>query len=366
MPPTLPQDLRSTEGMVDYEKSSAMQQRVVARHAERIAGLVRRLGEVRPEFRIVDYGCGPGPSAIGAVAPAVAAYRASFPTAPLCVCHADQPGNDWNSLLALACGPEGYRRDDPALRIEAAVGSFYDLMAAAGSVALGTCFAASHWLSRAPRLQAPGTIWFADLTGQARADLAAVARRDWVQFLRCRAAELRPGGFLLVSTLGAVPDASEINGIAASGRGIYRALQRVAQEMADEGLIDRAVLDGFLFGLWFMTAEEAREPLDTEPSLIDAFTVEEIAVVPGPLNPSDVYADRIGDPADYARLYVGYIRAFADSTLRTQLFTPSAADAAAAARLAEDFYRRLGQLYREAPGRYAGEIWNLIVQLRRR
>ncbi|HMB78379.1 MAG TPA: hypothetical protein VKN76_18450 [Kiloniellaceae bacterium] len=365
MPTSSVETQKSTEGMVDYAKNSAMQQSVVAHHRERIAGLVARLGEVTPEMRIVDYGCGPGPSAIGAVAPAVAAYRARFPEAPLAVCHADQPGNDWNSLFALANGPDGYRKADPALRMEAAVGSFYEPLAAAGSVALCTCFAASHWLSQAVQLQAPGTIWFADLTGRARANLAAQARKDWVRFLQCRAEELRPGGFLFVSTLGSVPDESEINGIAASGRGIYRAIQTVAQAMADEGQLDPAVLDGFVFGLWFLTAEEAREPLEREASLAEAFAIEEISVLPGPLNPTDVYLDRIDDPATYAKLYTGYIRGFGDSSLRRQLFEPSAGDAAGADRLADDFYRRLETLYRDAPGTYAGEIWNLTVVLRR-
>lgn len=356
---------KSTEGMVDYGKNSAMQQRLVRHHADRIRDLVHRLGRVQPELKIVDYGCGPGPSAIDAVAPAIEAYRARFPQDQIAVCHADQPGNDWNGLFDLATGPSGYREAAEPVRIEAAVGSFYEQMVAEGSVALGTCFAASHWLSRAVRLDAPGSIWFADLGGEVRAELAALARSDWVRFLRCRALELRHGGSLLVSALGAVPDDGEINGVAASGRGIYRALQIVAQGMADDGLIDQAVLDGFVFGLWFMTAREAREPLEMDPLLAEAFEIEDIRVEPAPINPSDVYADIINDPSEYARLYVGYTRGFADSALRAQLFSPSAGRQAEADRLADEFYRRLDALYRACPGTYAAEIWYLTVVLRR-
>lgn len=365
MPTPSVEDQRSTEGMVDYGKNSAMQQQLVQHHADRIRDLVRRLGLVRPELKIVDYGCGPGPSAIDAVAPAIEAYRARFPEGSISVCHADQPGNDWNSLFNLATGPSGYRRIAETVRIEAAVGSFYDQMVTEGSVCLGTCFVASHWLSHAVCLDAPGTIWFADLTGEARVELATVARRDWVRFLRCRALELRAGGYLLVSTLGAVPDDTEINGVAASARGIYRALQIVAQEMADDGLIDRTVLDSFVFGIWFMTAREAREPLEQDPALAAAFEIDDIRVEPAPVNPSDVYADVIDDPSEYARLYVGYVRGFGDSALRAQLFNPSAGSAAEADRLAEDFYRRLDNLYRASPGKYASETWYLTVVLRR-
>jgi SAM dependent carboxyl methyltransferase len=356
---------KSTEGMVDYDRNSAAQQRMVKLHDEHIRGLVERLGRVEPEMKIVDYGCGPGTSAISAVKPAIEAYRAQFPEAPIAVCHADQPGNDWNALFALATGPSGYREGTKAIRTEAAIGSFYDQMVTEGSVDLATSFAASHWFSHAVHLHSPGTIWFADLTGQARAEMAAFAQQDWTRFLRCRALELRPGGFLFVSTLGAVADDSEINGTAASGRGIYRAIQQVAQEMADEGLLDREVLDSFVFGLWFLTEREARAPLESDPALAAAFEIEDVNVEPAPVNQADIFANAIGNPAEYARLYAGYTRAFGDSTLRTQLFEPSAGSAADADRLAQEFYRRLETLYRTSGAKYACEIWHLTVVLRR-
>jgi SAM dependent carboxyl methyltransferase len=177
MPTPSLEDQRSTEGMVDYGRNSAMQQRLVQYHADRIRDLVRRLGLVQPELKIVDYGCGPGPSAIDAVAPAIEAYCARFPEGPISVCHADQPGNDWNYLFDLATGPSGYRHIAETVRIEAAVGSFYDQMVAEGSVCLGTSFVASHWLSHAVCLDAPGTVWFADLTGEARVEETPLRRR---------------------------------------------------------------------------------------------------------------------------------------------------------------------------------------------
>lgn len=357
--------LQSTEGMVDYDKNSAAQQQHAHFQAERTRRLVERLGVVQPELKIVDYGCGPGMSAIDAVRPAIAAYRAQCPKGPIAVCHADQPGNDWNALFALAAGPSGYAGGVEAVRTEAAIGSIYDQMVTLGSVAYGTCFFASHWLRRAVRLHAPGTVWFADLSAEARAEMAAVARQDWIRFLRCRASELRSGGYLLVSTLGAIPDDGEINGAAASGRGIYRAVQIVAQDMADDGLIDPDILDRFVFALWFMTAGEAREPLESDPFLTKAFEIEEIQVEPAPLSPSDLFADSIAEPAKYAKLYAGYTRAFADSTLRTQLFGLCANGAEDTDRLAKEFYRRLDRLYRRSLGKYACEIWYLTVVLRR-
>lgn len=370
------ESLKSTDGMVDYDENSAVQRHMAESQAAHIRDLTARLGRVLPQFRMVDYGCGPGSSAISVARPAVETYRARFPDDPISVCHADQPGNDWNGLFDIAMGPDGYHPKPGVgpigaawkdlVRTEAAVGSFYNQMVADGTVALGTCFAASHWLSHALRLHAPGTVWFADLTGEARAAAAAQARADWVRFLECRARELRQGGFLLVSTLASFPDPEEINGAAASGRTIYRLMQTVAQGMADEGLIDSAILDGFVFGLWFMTAEEAREPLEAEPSLAAAYEIEEVEVRPAPVNPTDVYASARGDRDLYARLYTGYTRAFALAALRHQLFEPSAKDPAEAKRLEEIFFQRFEDHYWAEGEKYASELWILTVVLQRK
>ncbi|MEM6460988.1 MAG: hypothetical protein AAF724_03645 [Pseudomonadota bacterium] len=359
-----PERQRTTEGMVDYGKHSLMQQQLVLHHDPLIRALVGRLAPAGEDLRLVDYGCGPGDSALQAVMPAIETWRARFADAPVSVCHADQPGNDWNGLFARVTGPDGYAA--PGMRTSASIGSFYERMVDDGAADFATCFMASHWLRHSVSVEAPGTVWFADMQGEARMQMAARALEDWARFLDCRARELRSGGVLLVSCLGTVPDESEINGHAASGRAVYRAIQKIAQDMADAGWIDPAVLDRFVFGLWFLTADEARQPLEADAALAEAFAIEQISVVPAPQNPKDVYAHLLGDVDAYARAYVGYIRGFAHSTLATQLFGPGAAGGRSGEAVAQEFYRRLDALYRDHPGEYAGENFYLTVVLSRR
>ncbi|MGE5262158.1 MAG: hypothetical protein ACM3S0_02150 [Acidobacteriota bacterium] len=357
---------RSTEGMVDYNANSSAQQSMVATQTPAIRKLVQNIGSVRPEFRIADYGCGPGISTINVARPAIEACREMDGDGPIAVCHVDQPGNDWNALFTLVSGPAGYVKDRTGIRTEAAVGSFYDRNVSDESVNLATSFASSHWLSHAVHLNAPGTVWFADLQGKARQEMATLARNDWIRFLQLRAQELRPGGYLLVSTLGSVPDAKEVNGVAASGRGIYRAIQIAAQSMADEGMLDKTILDRFVFSLWFQTEADARVPIETDSVLSKEFDIEQISVDPAPANSADVFGALIKDPATYARQYTGYTRAFADTTLRTQLFGPTSKDDDDENTLAKEFYRRFEALYCEHPGKYKFELWVLTVILRKR
>jgi SAM dependent carboxyl methyltransferase len=352
--------------MVDYDRNSYMQDQMVRSRAEWLRAAVERIGPVEPEFTAMDYGCGPGHSALAAVAPAIEAYRRINPQGTMVIRHSDQVGNDWNALLALAFGADGYQRDGSGIRTEAVVGSFYTQLAAPGSVALGTCFAASHWLSSAPSPSSPGTVWFADLEGDARTEFAALARADWTQFLRCRAVELRPGGVAIVSTLGSIPDDSEINGVRASARRLYRAIFDVANQMVTDGLIEAAALDRFVFPLWFPTAKDACAPITGESDLREAFEVIEASVTPAPVHPDDVYEDSLGDPRAYARLYAGYIRGFGESTLRLHLFGPSAKNAAEVDTLTEEFFGRLTRYYLAEPGRHASETMVMTIVLRRR
>jgi SAM dependent carboxyl methyltransferase len=356
---------RSTEGMVDYNENSQAQRQNASRHASTIRDLAERVLPLSDRLNITDYGCGPGQSAIDTVKPALDTWLNGGAKADVSVCHADQPGNDWNALMKLAFGPDGYMNVSRAHQVQTSVGSFYSRLVPDRSVTLATCFAASHWLSKSIRLHAPDTVWFADLTGENRKKLWQQAQSDWRNFLRLRAEELQSGGYLLVSTLGAVPEQGEINSIAASGRGIYRALQHVTAEMTDEGRLDRKTADSFVFGLWFMTSEEARGPIENDAFLSDAFEVDTLDAANADES-GDLFSAYINQPSEYAHKYAGYVRAFACSTLRSQLFAPSAKTDDETDALETDFFDRLEALYREKTSAYAFEQWFMTIILRRR
>ena len=360
-----PHDPKPTDGMVDYNRHSTPQKQAVHQHADHIRSLVEGLEPEGPVFRLIDLGCGPGQSTIGIAEPAIDAVRAASPDRAIAICHADQPGNDWNALFVLVSGPDGYLTGVDGVRTEASIGSFYDRMASPQSVDLATCFGASHWLRETVSLHAPDTIWFADLEGEAREQLESTARHDWTRFLQHRAEELKPGGKLLVSTLGAVPEETEVNGTAASGRGTYRAIGAVAHGMAQDGWIDPSVLDRFLFPLWFMTAEEMRDPLETDPELLQSLVIEELSIEDKPSNDGDLFSSFLSDPDDYGRHYAGFVHAFGDSTLRQQLFAPSANAEPDAEAIASEFYRRFETLYRDEPGQHAFEAWHITLVVRK-
>ncbi len=361
-------DASATEGMGGdgyYDNHSQVQRGTVIGQAERLRNAVRQLELTAGGLRIVDYGCGPGRNSMAAFDTVLNEVGKHRPDVPVVAVHNDQAGNDWNDLFANIRGPDGYLRDHPSVRVEASVGSFYEPVASAGQVDLGMSFMAVHWLNGTVRMSSPGTLFFCDVEGPARKELAERAERDWAAFFTARASEIRSGGWLVIESLSSVPDPDDPSGLLAAGRWNYRACYRIAKAMAEEGLIQNDLLDHFVFPVYFREEHEVCAPFERDGDLRDVFEIVEVV--------NELYATPFeetfkqdGDAAAYASAYVGYVRAYSESTLRSSLFGGLANSVDEVNALTETFYDRLEQLYRDEPGRHPSETQSMTLVLRRR
>ena len=359
---------RATEGMGGdgyYDSHSQVQQGAVLGQTDRLRNAVRHLHMTADELRVMDYGCGPGRNSMVAFHTVLDEIRQRRSDMPVVAGHSDQIGNDWNDLFANIRGPGGYLNEFPSVRVEASVGDFFGPVAGAQTVDLGMSVMAVHWLSAAVPLLSPGTLFFCDVEGPTREEIAAHADRDWIAFFRQRARELKSDGWLIVETLSSVPDPDDPSGLLAAGRRLYRAFWRIARELADEGRIDTGVLENFVFPVYFRGEQEARAPFEREDDLKAAFEIVELTSELLPTPHEDEFK-RNGDVAAYAAAYVGYARGFSESTFRNGLFGPSTSSPDETDRLTDMFYDRLEQLFRDEPDRHVSETQSMTLVLRRR
>ncbi|MEM1361468.1 MAG: hypothetical protein AAGF94_07075 [Pseudomonadota bacterium] len=337
------QDDQATSGMGGqgyYNRHSGLQNAGIHGQDARIRHAVELVRPRAEGLRIADFGCGPGRNSVGAMGNVVAALKERWPESDIVTCFNDQIGNDWADLFARLQDTESYLAQNARVRVEIAVGSFFEKVLSKRSLDLGLCFGSVHWLSRHVSVEAPGSLFFCDIPASAWKEIESQAAQDWQAFLVQRARELVPGGLLVLDMLASVPDPHDPSGVRAAGRGLYRAMGRCVEEMLEAGELDRELANRFVFPVVFPTEEQVRAPLDDGAPLHAVFEVLEIEtdLLPNPLFES-FQAD--GDREGYAKAYANFARAFSEATLRRYLFEPSSHTKEDTDRLAESFFERL-------------------------
>jgi hypothetical protein len=193
------------EGHGAYNRSSRVQ---AAGSSPAVALLEKAARQVplvsAPEqIVIVDYGSSEGHNSLAPVSVAISILRERIGRErAIAVVHTDLPGNDFGALFqTLASDPNSYLREDPRAFPSAIGRSFYEQILPDSTVTLGWSSWAVQWLSRVPAL-IPDQVQVAYSQDAAvRSAFYQQAADDWRCFLVHRAAELRPGGRLIVLSM---------------------------------------------------------------------------------------------------------------------------------------------------------------------
>lgn len=137
-----------------YDAHSSYQRRVIlaGEHAIRAAVAGVATHGAQDVFTVVDDGAGTGATSVLAMHLAVRAVRDRLGQVPVLAVHNDLPISDLGAVLGLAAAPGGYLDEPGPLYSTAAAGSFFGQVVPDGSVQLGLCSNASHWLRGQPQV----------------------------------------------------------------------------------------------------------------------------------------------------------------------------------------------------------------------
>lgn len=233
-----------------YDAHSEYQRRVLEAGEAAIEEMVDELAleGVDDALAIADYGAGTGANSVRAMRTAIEAVRRRARDLAVTAVHNDLPTSDFGALR-LAVEEGGYLElgGGPAYSL-AAAGSFFDQVVPDAGIGIGMCSNAAHWYRRQPEVGELDGMYFSAARGARRDRLAALAASDWLDFLGARAAELAPGGRLLVQGIG-----TDNRGRVSASR-LLDQMWRVAVSLRDRGLLDRAVLARFVFPVYCRTA----------------------------------------------------------------------------------------------------------------
>ena len=290
------------------------------------------VGPGRGAVTLVDYGCAQGRSSAPLLRAAVERIRSVHPEGPIAVVHEDVLDNDWAGLYDGLRGEGTYLEvgGGPILPMTSA-SSFYEPVVPPGLVDLGLSFAALQWLARPGPAGTGSALFFDQLVGADAAAMAGQAHDDWTRFLELRAAELVPGGRLVLDMMG------RHEGGASTGGLLWGQIRSVVEELTDEGRLDAATVDGYVFPVYERTLDEVRRPFDD--ALGAHFEVEHLDVRDSEPPAWQRYRED-GDAETFARSFVGFVRAFSEPSLRAAIDPDGAA---------------LGELYRRLERRAAAD-----------
>ena len=266
---------------------------------------------------VADFGASQGRNSMHPISEALDALGDQ--DQPAVVVHTDLPANDFSSLFAtVASDPDSYRR--PGVFTYAVGRSFYEQLFPAATVVLGWSATAAVWLSARP-CPLPDHLFSYAATGAERATWEEAASRDWSMFLRHRAAELRPGGQLVVSLPVAGPGYLDWMHVIETG----------ARDAVDDGVLSRPAFEAMVIPTYLSDVEDLAAAATSFPEL--ALEEHELAIAGDPAYAA--YREH-HDAARYSAEAVALLRAWAEPSLMDGL-DPATADpffAHVAARLA--------------------------------
>ncbi len=313
-------------------------------------------------FTFSDMGTADGGTSLDMVGDAIAAIRKRFGDRDVQIVYTDQPRNDYNAIFQMVHGVGGqasYLDRFDNVQVLASATSFYQPILPKGTLDLGFSATAMHWLSRKP-CDIPDHVQAVGATGDSLAAFQRQATEDWEAILLRRAAELAPGGRLVLVNFGVDEEGRYLGNT--GGVNMFDTFHAIWSGFVADGTISEAEYAAMTLPQYYKSVEEFRAPLDNPDSAVSqaGLSVEhcETRVVPCPFA-----ADfrNHGDATRFAAEYIPTLRSWSAATFRSGLN----ADRSEAERdqIIDDFYGTYEHMVCEAPEGHAMDYVHVYLTI---
>jgi len=273
-------------------------------------------------FAMADMGCADGGTSIDMVGQALQFVREKAPSRPLTMTYTDLPRNDFSQVFQNAHGLTdlpGYAPNIDNLYVYASGTSFHQRIFPYNSLHFGFSATASHYIS-----ERPGPITnHVHMVGAEGTELTAYTeqgRTDWERILNCRAAELLPGGRLVLLNFCRDEEGRYLGGT--KGVNMFHTFDRLWRVMADDGAITMAEYEATVFPQYYRDIEECSAPLVDASNPVHKAGLRldhiETRVIDCPYR---LDYERHGDATKFAREYIPTLRSWSESVFFAGLST---------------------------------------------
>ncbi|KAJ7374125.1 hypothetical protein OS493_009462 [Desmophyllum pertusum] len=222
-------------------------------------------------FTIADYGCADGGSSMSLIYSCVEELRKLHGNElEILIFYEDQPVNDFTSLFSflqgLIPGPQTYLTKFPNVYAAACGTQFFAQCFPCGSIQLGLCCIAVHWLSKMP-CSITGALYHHQAQRADERELfSRQAAADWEMFLLMRAKELCTGGSLALIVFAEGDDGQLPGNTTSTKVPFYQVLYEVWRNMAEDGVITMDEVNKTTMAVYIRTRKELQLPFTSEKS----------------------------------------------------------------------------------------------------
>ncbi len=347
-----------------YDDHSAPQMATIAAVLPWLDESIAQMELPQPGWPIVvaDFGCSEGRNSIAAAGRIIAALRARD-RRPIQTVHSDLPTNNFNQLFANLYPGGEPPFSEPDVFSAAVGGSMFDQLLPANTVTVATTFNAIGFQSRRIAVSLPDYILpmgpgrprpGVDVAMEARQSYRAQAREDLARFYNARAAELIPGGKLLIACFGADERFRACDGL-------YDVLNDSLLDLVASGLLRRESYERLIFPLYFRTAEELVEPVaGGDSAMAELFRLDRVDSMEVTVPFSERLA-QTGDVQTYAREFTSFLQAFTEPIIRMTFVNEPKLDC-----LIVDLYTRVEARLTSDPSGYAFHYIQVVALLTKR
>ena len=261
----------SMKGGGYYSQSTRGAKDVIDSAAGMLVSAVASLPDPAPgqPLRLADYGTADGGTSKQAVRNTIAAARERWPETQVQVTYTDLASNDWSQLFKSMQGLDGsdhtYWREFPGVFVQGCGIGFHQQLLPDATLDLGFSATAMHYVSERPCTIAEH-VHHVGATGEALGAFDAQAATDWERILLARAAELRPGGRLVILSFGK-DEAGRYLG-ATGGVNMFDTFWQHWQAMGVAGAITEAEVDAATFAQVYRTPDQFTAPLQDPSSAV--------------------------------------------------------------------------------------------------
>ncbi|MEM7058848.1 MAG: SAM-dependent methyltransferase [Pseudomonadota bacterium] len=317
--------------------------------------------------RIADYGAADGGTSKRAIYDSISAIRGRWPDVQIQVTYTDLASNDWSQLFKSMQGLDGsednYWTDFPGVFVHGCGIGFHHQLLPDEVLDLGFSATAMHYVSERP-CQIDDHVHHVGATGAALAAFDAQAAQDWERILLARAAELRPGGRLVIMSFGK-DEAGRYLGNT-GGVNMFDTFDLHWRAMAKEGVITAEEYTAATFAQVYRTPDEFKAPLLDPGSAVHRAGLRLVTAHTGvtacPYRAA-FDADPSMSPAAFAESYVPTLRSWSETVFANALDPSRPADQRAA--LVDQFYGRYQDMVATTPDGQAMDYVHSYLAIRK-